>query len=125
MISTDTTDGIDMDGDAPTGVAPQAKLYASAFVTVDPTKAAISAQHVALQYGGDVHAINFSFGFPLNGNEQLEGNSFLTEFVDWSASVHDVLYVVAGNEGTNAPVPTDNYNGVTIAYTQKQSGVYQ
>jgi hypothetical protein len=129
MISSDTTDGPDMDGDAPIGVAPQAKLYASAYnvaAGLGQDQVAISAQHVALQNGGDVHAINFSFGQQLVSTDQLDGNSLLTEFVDWSAKTHDTLYVIAGNEtgSVGFPLPTDNYNGVTVAYTEKLSGVY-
>jgi hypothetical protein len=83
MISTDMTDGPDMDMDAPVGVATGADLYASAYNV--PTlpgqpEASISAQHVALQDGGDVRAINFSFGEQLTGNDQLNGNSLFTKF---------------------------------------------
>jgi hypothetical protein len=129
MISTDMTDGPDMDGDAPVGVATAAALYASASnvpVLHGQPEAAISAQHIALQNGGDVRAINFSFGEQLDGNDQLNGNSLLTQFVDWSAGIHDVLYVIAGNEDAGGiPLPTDNYNGLTIAYSTKLGGIFR
>ncbi len=129
IISTDMTDGtgIFMNGITPVGVATDAALYSSAYnVPTVPgqPEAAISAQHVAMQDSGDVRAINFSFGEQLDG-DILDGNSLLTSFVDWSARVHDVLYVVAGNEGTSIPIPTDNYNGIVVAYSTKLSGVFR
>lgn len=126
MISSDTTDGTGMfaNGITPVGVAPNAGLYASAYnVPVLPgqAEAALSAQHVALQDGDDVRAINFSFGERLDG-DILDGNSLLTKFVDWSTNVQEVLYVVAGNEGTMIPIPTDNFNGLTVAFSTKVGG---
>jgi subtilisin family serine protease len=130
MISSDTMDSDPIpDGDFPLGVAPDAKLYSSATnVPTGPgqTEAALSAQHVATRNGGDVRAINFSFGEPLVGGEMLNGGSLLTQFVDWSASAHDTLYVIAGNEDAGGiPVPTDNFNGMTIGFTRKMGGVYR
>jgi len=91
MISTDATR---------TGVATGAMLYSSAtsLGAFDQTGYAQSAQHVATRNGGDVRAINMSFGNPLQGGAELDGNNLLTQFIDWSASHHDVLYVVASNE---------------------------
>jgi hypothetical protein len=109
------------------GVAPDALLYASAdnaSAPFDP-ESALTAQHIATQNGGDIRAINFSFGNPLAPGAALDGNSLLTQFVDWSASTHDTLYVVAGNEGTMIPVPTDNFNGLTVAYSDRVGGVYR
>jgi hypothetical protein len=125
MISKDDADS-DMDGDTAVGVAPDALLYASAFNAGGNAQpqVAIAAQHIALQHSGDVRAINFSFG-QFIGSDQLDGNSLLTKFIDWSAHEHDVLYVIAGNEGTHVPIPTDNYNGVTVAYSTLVGGVYQ
>ncbi len=120
-------------GPSDKGVSYEASLFASAYnVPALPGQheAAISAQHVALQNGGDVRAINFSFGEQLVGGAVLDGNSLLTQFVDWSARTHDVLYVVAGNEGPNGvpgpiPVPTDEYNGVTVAFSKLADGVFR
>jgi hypothetical protein len=128
MISSDNTDGIDMDMDTAIGVAPAASLYASAYNVPagnGQAQVAISAQHVALQDGGDVRAINFSFGEPISGNDQLNGNSLLTKFMDWSGDIHDVLYVRAGNEGTSVPIGSDDYNGVTVAFSRKLGGVFR
>ena len=111
------------------GVAPGASLFSSAYnVPVLPgqPEASLSAQHVALQNNGDVRAINFSFGEPLVGTNTLNGNSLLTQFVDWSAQQHDTLYVVSGNQGKGGyPVPTDEYNGVTVANSQTVGGVFR
>ena len=113
------------------GVAPEARLYASA-VGVEAARQpqeCLASQHVALQNGGDVRAINFSFGEPLRSNPRqtatLDGSALLTLCVDWSARVHDTLYTVAGNQGNGGiPIPTDQFNGITVAYTSRQAGQF-
>ncbi|MEC4802831.1 MAG: S8 family serine peptidase [Jaaginema sp. PMC 1079.18] len=115
------------------GVAPEARLYASAVGSLQgggQPQECVSSQHVALQNGGDVRAINFSFGEPLNRdpreNPVLDGNALLTRCIDWSARVHNVLYVIAGNQGGGGiPIPTDNYNGINVASTMKRDGEYR
>ena len=110
------------------GVAPGAKLYASAVGSLrqgGQPEECISSQHVALQNGGDVRAINFSFGESLDRDPRedatLDGNALLTLCVDWSSRVHDTLYVIAGNQGSGGiPIPTDHFNGITTAYTTKR-----
>jgi hypothetical protein len=109
------------------GVAPGAKLYASA--AGRPKKSGqqeecLAAQHIAIQNGGDVRAINFSFGESLQQdprpNPVLDGNALLTQCVDWSSRVHDVIYVIAGNQGKGGiPIPTDNFNGLNVAFTTR------
>lgn len=114
------------------GVAPGAKLYASA---VGPLKRSgqpqecLSTQHVAQQNGGDVRAINFSFGESLQRDPRtdakLDGNALLTQCIDWSSRVHDVIYVIAGNQGKGGiPIPTDHFNGITTAYSTKRRGKF-
>lgn len=108
------------------GVAPDAELYASAFEATDPNgeNALIANQHVASRNSGDVRAINHSYGVAL-GSYFLDGSSYFTLGLDWSASGHNTLHVVSGNEGTFFPLPTDNYNGMTIAAsTNNGSGAY-
>ncbi len=69
MISQDTTDP---DGagprTAPTGVAPNAKLYAAGInaqsVSSQDNEAALTSQFINTQNGGDIRAINMSFGDP-------------------------------------------------------------
>jgi hypothetical protein len=109
------------------GVAPGARLYASA--AGRPKKSGqqeecLAAQHIAIQNGGDVRAINFSFGESLQQdprpNPVLDGNALLTQCVDWSSRVHDVIYVIAGNQGKGGiPIPTDNFNGINVAFTTR------
>ena len=113
MISTDATHK---------SVAPGASLYSSAYETLGTNPgyqhALLSMQHVAIQAADEVRAINLSFGKPLEIGAKLDGSSLLTQGLDWSAMQHDTLYVVAGNEnGGGIPVPTDEYNGVTVAAT--------
>lgn len=42
----------------------------------------------------EVSAINFSENIALDGGEALDGASHLSQFIDWPAVQHDVLYVV-------------------------------
>ncbi len=114
------------------GVAPQAKLYASAVGSLSEGGQAtecLASQHIAQQNSGDIRAINFSFGESLERDERdnarLDGKALLTSCIDWSAKEHDVLYVVAGNQGKGGiPIPTDNFNGITTAYTTKRKGIF-
>lgn len=115
------------------GVAPQAQLYSSAVGSLSNGGQAhecLASQHIALQNSGDVRAINFSFGESLERDErddaQLNGKALLTSCIDWSAREHDTLYVVAGNQGKGGiPIPTDNFNGITTAYTMKREGQFK
>ncbi|MBW4562203.1 MAG: S8 family serine peptidase [Mojavia pulchra JT2-VF2] len=114
------------------GVAPEARLYSSAVGStknMGQPEECLSAQHVALQNGGDVRAINFSFGEPLNRDPRpdaiLDGNALLTLCLDWSSRVHNVLYAIAGNQGKGGiPIPTDNFNGVNVAFSSRRGGIF-
>ncbi|MDJ0575791.1 MAG: S8 family serine peptidase [Xenococcaceae cyanobacterium MO_234.B1] len=114
------------------GVAPEAKLYSTAVGSLNEggqPHECLASQHIALQNGGDVRAINFSFGESLERDPReeatLDGKALLTKCIDWSTRVHDVLYVVAGNQGKGGiPIPTDNFNGITTAYTTKRQGKF-
>jgi subtilisin family serine protease len=116
-----------------TGVAPNAHLYSSAVGEIRRTgqpEECLSSQTVASQNGGDVRAINFSFGESLQQDPRpdatLDGNALLTQCIDWSAKEHDVLYVIAGNQGGGGiPIPTDNFNGVNIANSTRVNGVFR
>ncbi len=129
MISSESTDGPDMDMDAPTGVAIGAELYSSADAAIAPDYdkfTALTAQHIATRNGGDIRAINMSMGNPLDATHTLfDGNQLLTQFVDWSAMVHDVLYVVSGNQGNMIPIPKDNFNGMTIGRSTRIGDVFR
>lgn len=111
-----------------TGVAPDATLYAAAVGPIrgrsGQPEECFASQQVALSNGGDVRAINYSFGESLNRDPRpdavLDGNALLTQCVDWSERVHDTLYVVAGNQGGGGiPIPTDNFNGINVAYSRR------
>jgi len=115
------------------GVAPGARLYSAAvgsLRTAGQPEECLSAQHLARQNGGDLRAINFSFGETLErdsrSHARLDGNSLLTRCIDWSTRVHDVVYVIAGNQGKGGiPIPTDNYNGVNVAFTTRKEGIFR
>ncbi|MDB9345094.1 S8 family serine peptidase [Nodularia spumigena CS-586/05] len=114
------------------GVAPRAGLYSSAVGStrnMGQPEECLTAQHIALQNGGDVRAINFSFGEPLSRdprpNPVLDGQALLTLCLDWSTRVHDVLYAIAGNQGRGGiPIPTDNYNGINVAFSSRRGGIF-
>jgi hypothetical protein len=115
-----------------TGVAPKSKLYSSAIGALKKNGQAqecLAAQHIAEQNSGDIRAINFSFGESLQRdpreNPKLDGNALLTQCIDWSSKNHDVLYVVAGNQGDGGiPIPTDSYNGLVVAYSTRRNGKF-
>lgn len=114
-----------------TGVAPDALLYAAAVGPIQgrsgQPEECFASQQLALSNGGDLRAINFSFGESLRRdprpNPVLDGNALLTRCIDWSQRVHDVLYVIAGNQGGGGiPIPTDNFNGINAAYSREVDG---
>jgi Subtilase family len=115
------------------GVAPDARLYATAMGKVDRTgqpEECLSTQHIARQNGGDIRAINLSFGEPLERdprpNAKLDGNALFTQCLDWSTRVHNVTYAIAGNQGKGGiSIPTDNYNGINVAYSTLRQGIYR
>jgi hypothetical protein len=116
-----------------TGVAPDARLYSAAVGFIDRSgqpQECLASQTIALQNGDDLRAINFSFGESLLTDPRtdavLDGNALLTQCVDWSAAEHDVLYVIAGNQGRGGiPIPTDLFNGMTVANSKEVDGVFQ
>jgi hypothetical protein len=137
MISTSTVDGTGTDaeghplanGIAPTGVATGASLYSSAYVTADTDPgyedAILTFQRIAMISG--MRAINHSWGKEeVDVTNLNNGESLLTMAIDWSAYWHNVLHVVAGNQGNMTPIPKDNYNGMTIGRSAKAAdGVYR
>ncbi|MEA5620080.1 S8 family serine peptidase [Cronbergia sp. UHCC 0137] len=115
------------------GIAPNARLYSSAVGStknMGQPEECLSAQHIALQNGGDIRSINFSFGEPLTRDPRpeavLDGNALLTLCIDWSSRVHDVVYAIAGNQGKGGiPIPTDNFNGVNVAFSSRREGIFK
>jgi hypothetical protein len=114
------------------GIAPNAQLYSAAIGSprnISQQEECLTTQNIAEQNGGDLRAINFSFGEPLERDPRkrpiLDGNALLTQCIDWSSRVHNVLYVVAGNQGKGGiPIPTDNFNGINVAYTMMRNGTF-
>ena len=124
------------------GIAPDAQLISSAYAQV-PTdtqpEALVAAQGLLATAQkqsqgnplGQVRAINFSFGEPLNEdprpNAQLDGKALLTLGLDWLSTQYDMLPVVAGNQGKGGiPIPTDLANGVVVGFSkQSERGVYE
>ncbi|MGG6263848.1 S8 family serine peptidase [Leptolyngbya sp. AN03gr2] len=115
------------DSKAVRGVAPDARLFSSAAATPQrsgQSEECLASQQIALQNGGDVRAINFSFGESLQQdprpNARLDGNALLTQCIDWLATKYNSLFIIAGNQGKGGiPIPTDNYNGMVISFTRR------
>ncbi len=112
------------------GIAPQARLHSAA---VGDLKEAFQPEHcltsqfIAQQNGGEMRGINLSFGDSLGRDARpdarLDGQGLFSQCIDWLAHRRDVLFVVAGNQGNGGiPIPTDNYNGITVAYSTQRQG---
>jgi hypothetical protein len=109
----------------PTGVAPAARLYSEGIPNSanSAEEAAIAMQHLVTLPGIDIRALNYSVLTPLPSGGDTDGNTVLTQFVDWSAHEHDVLYVLIGTQtSTTNPVPTDNFNGITVGASSQVGG---
>jgi subtilisin family serine protease len=98
------------------GVAPAARLHSLAVPLVDPHEISVALNSLARFNNSEVKAINLSWVYP-NEFFETNGSSHLSQFIDWSARQHDVLYVaIWGN--TNHDIDraiTDNFNGITTA----------
>lgn len=107
------------------GVAPEARLYSTAMEPLTENlqpQQCLAAQFLSQQDGGNLRAVNLSYGESLErdarGDAQLDGNALLTLCLDWLTQQQNLLFVVAGNQGPGGiAIPTDNYNGITVAYT--------
>ncbi|MFN5515318.1 MAG: S8 family serine peptidase [Cyanobacteriota bacterium] len=114
------------------GAAPGARLYSSAFGRLKEQfqeNQCLALQALARQNGGDVRAINLSFGEPLRRDSRriprLDGEGLLSQCLDWLSRTETTLMVVAGNQGKGGiPLPGDHYNGLTVAFTRLDRGEY-
>ena len=79
------------------GVAPNAKLHSIGITDLcDDSVSAFALNRLALLNGGNINAINLSWGREIQEPvEHMDGRSQISQFIDWSASRHDVVYVVA------------------------------
>ncbi len=114
MIATATPDA------SVEGVASEAQLHAAGIAFGGGTNhddAASALNGVAKRASNNVRAINMSFGFH-DGNP--DGRSTITQFVDWSASHQDVLYVAAYDDAEF--LPGDNFNGITVGSSRRFNG---
>jgi hypothetical protein len=101
------------------GVAPGALLYAAADLQNDlDVSFGLAANRIARVDG--MRVINVSYGRELLALESTDGSAHWTEFIDWSTIAHDVLYIVGGDyEDVIAPIPTDNFNGITVGASDR------
>ncbi len=103
------------------GVAPKAELHSIGFGGAQDNTLALAHDRIIGVNGLPMRAINMSWGHRLEPFiEDTDGNSLFSQFVDWSAKEHNVLYVTSWNNADeNDPSsPSDNYNGVTIASSE-------
>jgi hypothetical protein len=104
------------------GVAHSASLFSAAIAGGDVVDAALTLNHLAVLGGRNVRTINMSAGFDFQeGVEEPNGGSFLTQFVDWSASAQNELYIttIRDSDHDHTSTPADNFNGMTIAASEK------
>jgi hypothetical protein len=104
---------------APKGTTPGADLYSIGGVPGPNlsdiySQVAENAQQLMTLSPEKLYAINMSVNIN-DGGADLDGNSLISAFIDWSSRVHDTLYVVAGYEtGGSGPLPSDHFNGITV-----------
>ncbi len=104
------------------GIAPGVALHAAADRQTElDVDFAVAADRLARVSG--MRAINVSYGRGLQALESTDGNVHRTQFVDWSTSAQDVLYVVAaGEDFDSSGLPEDNFNGITVGASQTLDG---
>lgn len=98
------------------GVAPDAILHSNGDSGAGGDEVfAVALDRLATISG--MRAINISEGrLAQEFIEAPDGNTLITEIVDWTAYRYDVLNVVAGAEDAGpAVLPQDNFNGITVA----------
>jgi hypothetical protein len=116
---------------APTSVSPGSSLYSSGFTAAGTTSdELISTQYIAKRFAVSddrhIRAINHSWNDLPPDVDPPDGNSLLTLGIDWMASEFDVLNVFAGTQdGSDLRIPTDNYNGITVAKSERINGVFR
>lgn len=116
-----------------TGVATGARLFSAGDDATSnfEVSSIASAQHLITSVPIPLRAMNMSFANAPAAGATLDGNNLFTQFVDWSAREHDVLYVASGNQlnASGAPDglvhPSENYNGMTVARSALDGGVYR
>lgn len=109
------------------GVAPDAKLYAGAAFPDNSVNDIIGTIHKIATFpisaeNPDVRAIGMSYSWEQVAPNELfmDGNFDLTQYVDWSAKRHDILYVIAGPSISQSfpASPSDQFNGLTVGASQ-------
>ena len=108
------------------GVAPAAQLHSGGDALSGlgaRQDSAINMNHKASI--NNMRAINLSFGFLLQDIIEIpDGNAFPSQFVDWSTSRHNVLYVAAADEkNLGRATPADNFNGITVGSSSRIDGM--
>lgn len=102
------------------GVAPDAILHANGDGGVgDDSVFAVAVNRIARI--SDMRTINISEGRVLQPIiEATDGNTVMTQIIDWTAIRYNVLHVVAGSEQAGpAAIPQDNFNGITVGASQR------
>lgn len=120
------------------GVVPEATLHSLAMLpNPTPSSPQWQEQLLWLQFMAmrpNLRVINNSWAAPLAGpSSPVDGTNFLTRGADWLARRFDVLLVNAGNQEQEPQfppppttlTPTEDYNGITVAASQKDGLYYR
>ena len=119
-------------GDASRGVAPGAKLYSGAAFPDLSVNDIIKTIHKIATFpvsaeNPDVKVLGMSYSYEqVAPNEiPMDGNFDLTQYVDWSAKSHDILYVIAGPSTSQSfpASPSDQFNGLTVLQLSLQLNI--
>jgi hypothetical protein len=106
------------------GVAPAAHLHSIEVTDIDDQQlTAVALDRLAeLNVTPEITAINLSWGAEVTFLE-VNGKSHISQFIDWSAQQHEVVYVVAwpDNRFFDFVRPADNYNGITVAASERDA----
>ncbi|MBN2477294.1 MAG: S8 family serine peptidase [Pirellulales bacterium] len=102
------------------GAAPGADLYGYSVSTWTDT---FDGSEWLVNQGATI--ITYPFGWALEG-DLLDGSSWETRHLDFLARDQNVLFAVAGNQGSGGyPLPSDSFNGMTVnATVMTDSGRY-
>jgi subtilisin family serine protease len=102
------------------GVAPDAQLHSGVVNQAFGEDDGASLAMYRLTQVPGMRAINLSWVRELNELQAPHGNNHLAQFVDWSARLHNILYVTGNTEEGryDYSTPQDNFNGMTIAASQ-------
>lgn len=110
----------------PTSVSRLADFYAATVVhpsnPFSQNNWVLAAQRVGQEAGGNVRAINIS---TMQDDLGLNGASIITRGLDWSADMHEILYVVGRGNGPVVGPPADVFNGIVVGASSLHGNIFR